>query len=271
MPGKFLFYLLVIGFCLIAAAPPARAQQAPQLNFSMTPPPLVWPTFDRGVTMLKVRPSYSRIDGRGIAVQGAGFESIVRSSFSDQLAADVQIGLFGMEGSTNALTLFTGALSPTNSNITAGQLLLGSNAEMLLFRRNGASALLFAGPEMSALYGTVRSTWAPAGSSIAVTDTGTLSGYLYGVQGGGAAGVDIGVFHVGGYAGVLRELGRETVSWPSMGKFGEDIPSTTVLSYGLDFIYLPWNITAGILIQTKESHGQFQAVRTHIYHISWTF
>ena len=263
--------LKVLMIAAVLTAGTAHGQQSVQVNFSVAPPPLAGPAFEMGVTELKFRAAYFTLDDTAADIAGGGLDGVVRTPFSDNLAVTMQLGLFGMKGSMDTLSEFAGLASVTHSDLSIGELLLGANAEVQPFRGGRVTTTLFAGPALTLLFGNIKSTWAPAGPLVAASDSGSVFSYLYGVQGGGRLGVRLGNFHVGGFGGILSNQGRSTISWSALGRSAGNIPAATVVTYGLDLVYAPWDLTVSALRQRTEKKDQNQGGMSTIYQLSWTF
>ena len=85
-------------FTATAMASMASAAYAQQNSVSITPPPIVAPTFEEGKTEGKVRFTYLSMEGNGTEFTGGGIDAIGRKAFSSNLAGDVQGGLFVLGG-----------------------------------------------------------------------------------------------------------------------------------------------------------------------------
>ena len=53
--------------------------------------------------------------------------------------------------------------------------------------------------------------------------------------------------------------------------YSSSIPATTAYFYGVDLVYLPWNITLSSLIQQISSSGQNNGLRTYVLTVSYRF
>lgn len=257
----------------ILGASTAHAQQV-QANFSLTPPPFAWPTFEKGGVDLKMRLTTYTMDGAGIDLTGGGVDGVVRNAFSDHLATGIQIGLFGMTGGIDSFTAGGGMISLSHSDVSMGDFLLAASMEAQPFRNDRVATLLFAGPALAFLFGdydstTVRNGPPPAGIS-AFTDSGSIMSYLYGVRGGGQLGVRLGNVHVDLFGTVGSQEGRSRIS-TAFGNLKNHVPAATVVSVGLDLVYLPWNLSLSAVLQETESTGANQRVKTRMYQAGWKF
>lgn len=247
--------LIVAVLILAVASSYARAAD----SFSITPPPIVAPTFEEGKTEGKARFTYLSMKGNGMDFTGGGVDVIGRKAFSGDLAGDGQAGLFVLSGDVDAG-------GGTKSTMTLMNMLLGVNGEYLAYKGDTASTLLFAGPNMTFMFGSFDYSCGPS-----CTDTATLSGYLFGLQAGIQFGINAGDFSIDPFAMVATQSGSMTTS-TSFNDTTVTIDSFTTTSFGVDITYKPWNMSlSAILQEAAKQKDDNEGMKTTIYQISWRF
>ncbi len=235
-------------------------------SVSITPPPIASPTFEKDKFEGKARFTYLSMSGNGMDFQGGGVDIIGRKAFSDNFAGDMQAGLFVMGG--DVITAITGTESKSSS--TFMNLLYGVNGEYQAYKGETFSALLFAGPNVNFLFGSQEYTYTMMGDTY--TDTTTITGYLFGVQGGIQFGIKAGDFHIDPFAMIISQQGSMSIS-NSYASETVTIDPFVTTSFGLDITYIPWNLSFSAILQeaAKQSSDDKEGVKTNIYQMSWHF
>jgi len=248
---------LFIAAAVVFLAPSAHAQQQ---SFSITPPPIVAPTFEKDKTDTKVRFTYVSLSGNGMDFSGGGIDGIVRKGFSDSFAGDLQGGLFVIGGD---IAVPGSAKQP----ITFMNMLFSVNGEFLIHKGDVFSTLLFAGPNMSFMVGSMEYSCGPS-----CTDTMTMTSSLVGLQAGIQFGIKAGDFSIDPFAMIMSQQGSTTVS-SSFGDTTTTIDPYTTTSFGVDLTYTPWNMSLSAIVQeaAKQSDKDKEGVKTNIYQLSWRF
>jgi len=224
MRARFIMSFLVSVLVVASASSPVLAAD----SFSITPPPIVAPAFEAGKTEGKARFTYFSMEGNGMELTGGGVDMIGRKAFSDELAGDLQGGLFVFGGDIS--TGLGGEQSTTYMN-----LLLGGNGEFQALKGDRLSTLLFAGPSMTILLGSYEYTYL-CGFTTTCTDTATLSGYLFGLQAGIQFGINAGDLSIDPFAMVMTQSGSMTTS-TSFDSTSVTIDAFTTTSFGVDITY----------------------------------
>jgi len=229
---------------------------------SITPPPIVAPTFEEGKNEGKVRFTYLSMEGGGTEFTGGGIDAIGRKAFSGNFAGNVQGGLFVLGGDMATSPTSTDKVSATNMNI-----LLGVNGEFLAYKGDIFSALLFAGPNMTLIFGTYDIKAGP------YTDTITTTGNLFGLQAGIQIGINLGDISIDPFAMMSTQSGSMTSSSSFGGSQTVTIDAFTTTSFGLDITYKPWNMSLSAILQeaAKQTDKDKEGMKTNIYQISWRF
>jgi hypothetical protein len=257
MSKKVAVSLLVSALMVVAVSSFAEAAQ----SFSITPPPIVAPTFDEGKTEGKARFTYLSLEGNGTEFTGGGIDIVGRRAFSNDLAGDIQGGLFVLGGDMD-----TGGMK---SSTTFMNMLFGVNGEYQAYKGDTFSTLLFAGPNMTFMFGSFDSTYQIMGNTY--SDTTTLTGYLFGLQAGIQFGVNAGDFSIDPFAMAMTQSGSMTSS-SNAGDTTVTIDAFTTTSFGVDITYKPWNLSlSAILQEAAKQKDDKEGIKTHIYQISWRF
>ena len=232
-------------------------------SFSITPPPIVAPTFEEGKTEGKARFTYLSMEGNGMELTGGGVDVIGRKAFSGDMAGDGQAGLFVIGGD---IDIGTG----TKTSTTFMNMLFGVNGEFLAIKGDTFSTLLFAGPNLTFILGSSEYTYTIGGNTY--TDTMTLTGHLFGLQAGIQFGISAGDFSIDPFAMVMSQSGSMTMS-TSYGDTTTTIDPYTSTSFGVDITYKPWNMSLSAILQeaAKQQESDQEGMKTTIYQISWRF
>lgn len=258
------FRIFVLAAALGGIATVAHAQQN---SFSITPPPIVAPTFEAGKTEGKVRFTYLSMEGNGTEFTGGGVDAIGRKAFSGSFAGDFQGGLFVLGGD-----MATAPTSTTKISTTMMNLLFGVNGEFQAYKGDVFSALLFAGPNTTFLFGTYDMT-IPCGLTATCTDTITVTGNLFGLQAGIQFGISLGDFSFDPFAMISSQSGSMTSSSSYGGSQTVTIDAFSTTSFGIDITYKPWNLSLSAILQEaeKQSNKDKEGMKTSIYQISLRF
>ena len=253
------FVALVIVLAVVAL--PAAAQQS---SFSITPPPIVAPTFEKDKIDSKIRFTYASLSGNGMEFSGGGIDGLGRKAFSDNLAGDIQGGIFFLSGDLAV----PGSASQT---VTFMNMLFSANGEFLAYKGDVFSTLLFAGPSLNFTVGSMDYTYS-CGPTTTCEDTMTMTSYLFGLQAGIQFGIKAGNFSIDPFAMFMSQQGSATVS-TSFGDTTTTIDPYTTTSFGLDITYLPWNMSLSAIVQeaAKQADSDKEGIKTNIYQISWRF
>jgi len=247
---------LIIATAMAGIASAAHAQQ----SFSIAPPPIAAPTFEDGKTDGKVRFTYIDMSGNGTEFTGGGVDGIVRKAFSNSFAGDIQGGMFVLDGDID--------MGTSKSSTTFINFLFSANAELQAYKGNVFSALLFVGPNLNLMLGSMEIP-CPIGTC---TDTATITSSLFGLQGGIQFGIKAGDFSIDPFAMIMTQQGSTTVS-TSFADTTTTIDPYTTTSFGLDITYKPWNMSLSAIVQeaAKQTDKDKEGIKTNIYQLSWHF
>jgi hypothetical protein len=251
--------LFIAAAAMVVLVPSANAGQ----SFSITPPPIAAPTFEEGKTDGKVRFTYVSLSGNGMDFSGGGIDGIGRKAFSSSFAGDVQAGLFVLGGDISMPP--AGKTSTTFLNM-----MFSANGEFQVYKGDVFSTLLFAGPNLNFLIGSMDYTY-PCGPTTTCDDTMTMTTSLFGLQAGVQFGIKAGDFHIDPFAMIMSQQGNSTVD-TSFGSQSITIDPYTTTSFGLDITYTPWNMSfSAILQEAAKQNEDEEGITTHIYQLSWHF
>jgi hypothetical protein len=231
------------------------AQQSSQSNFSISAPPLPWFEFQEGQSDASGTVNYFSLKGTDIAVTGAGGGLLCRYAFSNLIAGDLGLSVFGMNGKVSGLTMVTSELSvPFDLEFQV------VNTQNLVF-------LLFGGFYLSAINSSLNGTIGT------LKITGSTSGNMYGPQAGAQLSLKISDLAFcpfimiqsmqGSMISSITVPGQTTISTKTK------IPSYTITSYGFDLKYVPWNITLSSLLQLSPSAGQNQGYKMYLFGLTY--
>jgi len=247
--------------CIVLLLVFVTSAPAAQSNLQITPPPIASPEFEAGKVDKKAGLTYINMSGSGFSLNGYGASIIRRRAFTDTWAWDMQGGLFVMKGSlsSNDMSLWTIPLS--------------LNVEYQPLKSPSSSLILFAGPNYSftnvnindgVLYSPV-SIIAPTKWDLNMDIT------MYGWQAGGQYSAKLGDFKVSPFAMIQSQQGTVAISYGALSQGSTSIPAFTTTSYGLDLLYLPWNVTLSSVLQQAAKSGNNSGVNTTIVTLSHTF
>lgn len=224
---------------------------AAQSNFSVSPPPIASPDFEAGKGEGRLTAIYIGMKGQGFEMTGGGVNFIYRKAISDIIALDGSAGAIGIGG--------TAGSGQSASDITVGVIPLSINIEFQLTK----GLILYGG--LPYMFSAI-SIEIPGPSNDIFSDT-TLTGY----QGGAQYGINTGDFKITPFVMFQSLGGKTTTTIGSQQSTSTTIPSYTVTSYGLDVLYVPWNVTLSSLLQQAAKTGNNEAIKTTIIQLSWNF
>lgn len=254
---KVIVLSLVIGLASISSV---YAQQA---NFQVSPPPIASPEFEAGQKEQKFSGTYVGMSGEGMDFTGLGVNFISRNAGSDTTAFDFSVGFFTLGGSME-FGGFDGDMSMIMFPMSA-------NGEYQAMKTPTLSLILFGGPTLSFGFSRLYYEWEVTWLDTAYTFADTLSTttIMYGVQGGAQLGATMGNFKFSPFAMMQSLQGSSTTSNGT--STSADIPAFTTISYGLDILYVPWDITLSSILQKASESEDNEAIDTTIIQLSWKF
>lgn len=206
-------------FLLAFALGPGLAVPAFSLdNLSLSPLPIPWFEFQEGQMDLGVGGTFLYATGTDIDVYGGGGSFIGRYAFTNLLAMDIGMSIFGGGGDAGDLGV--------------GLFLMQApvDLELQLVRTNSMALILFGGVMTS--FGTLTIGDVPA----------TLS--QYGFQFGAQVSFKTSDFTFSPFFMIQSLGGTATVEGVSY-----SLDTVTVKTFGIDIVYVPWNITLSSMLQ----------------------
>ncbi|MDP2167113.1 MAG: hypothetical protein Q8J64_02140 [Thermodesulfovibrionales bacterium] len=246
-------------FFSVALAISASTAYAQQSNFSVTPPPLASPSFERGQKDIKFGIVGVSVEGEGFELTGGGVNIVPRHAFTDHVAGNLQLGLSALSGET--------AIGTFKSDLSFMNMQFGLNLELQPVKAKMASLIFFGGPLLNLGLGSVDYSYSLFGKTY--TDTMNITTTMFGVQGGAQVGIKLGPFHLDPFAMISSQSGTTTVD-TSFTSTSSDIPSFTTTSYGADIVFLPWNLTLSSMLQQAAKAGDNEESDTTVVMLSFS-
>ncbi len=255
MRCKFSQCLLLVVIFILSAFNSAYSQQS---NIHISLPPLI----DREYREYEVGYEYEAVSASYISMSGEMFDSngidvnvIYRKAISNTRASDFTLGAALLYGDMNIDTF---------ERPVSGVVVHGSyNSEYQIMKRTVSSLTLFWGLPLS--FGDF---------VIENGEDATMYNFMAGIQGGAQLGFKTGDFMSSPFVMVLL-LGGYMERYNG-GVYYENlnsgsIPLFTSITYGLNIIYIPYNITLSGIIQKTFESGDNKPINTTIIQLSWSF
>ncbi len=236
---------------------------AQQTNFQITSPPIPWYEFSKGQKDLKVNGTFLYLTGEiedpnaggDVEVYGGGLSGFYRYAFKDQFAFDIGGLVLGAGGDVGSRASMSMAIFSVPFDI-----------EFQPVKTDRFAVILFGGFNFTWLYLGV------------VIDDGTtvdLWSSMRGPQGGLQVAVKTSDFVFTPFFMVTSLSGDAEIDITnSSGKtmsVTSGIPASTSLFYGIDLVYVPWDITLSSIIQQAMSSGDNQGYKTYVVMLSYHF
>lgn len=247
---KRLVIVLLLLFFVIA-----KNVYAGQSNISITPPPIVSPSFTEGKGDVKFGLSYLTVEDDGslagtkIDITGAGLNMIARQAFSNYIAGDFSLGVFATSGDIKAVGLTT-KQEATNVN-------LSFNLELQPFKNDVANLIVFLGPTLTAVNGTMETTGL-------INSSTSYSAALYGLQVGAQLGIKTGPISFIPFIMSSTMQGDMTA-----GGYTTTIDAFTTTSYGLEIMFFDVVSLSSIIQEADKSSSNESGIKTNIYQLSF--
>jgi len=243
---------LLLVFVFITISSSVFAQQS---NFSFQTPPIVSPSFSEGKSDKKFGFLYLTMEDDGslantdIDMSGGGLNLAVRKALSDNFAVDFSGGVFATSGDIVTPGLKT-KQDLTNVNINF-------NLEIQPFKTGYANMILFVGPTLTAVSGTVETTEL-------INSSYNYNGSLYGVQGGIQFGLKAGAVEVIPFMMVSSMSGDITA-----GGITTTVDAFTTTSYGLEVMFFNTVSLSSILQKADSSKKNEAGIKANLYQLSF--
>jgi hypothetical protein len=267
-------HALLVGGLLLGSS----SVSAVQSNFQTSPLPVSAPEFSTGKLDKKIAATYLGISESGLHLDGLGGNYIVRQANSDTIALDFSAGIFLMGG-----TMDTGA-SDGRGIVYAANVPMSVNYEYQAIQNELASLIFFVGPTINLgissfkynFKNAVVTGYVPPGTgTVQDTMSTTSTSLLYGVQGGLQTGIHTGSLTFTPFAMLQFLRGSSSTSFSSTNNSGSnsiDIPEFTSMSYGLDVLYHPWQMTlSGMLQEVAKSGNNNEGFKSILISLNWIY
>jgi len=238
---------------------------AQQTSFQVTVPPIPWYEFSKGQKDLKLNGTFINLSGEiesaeaggDVDVYGGGLSSFYRYAFRNKFAFD-----FG--------GLFVGAGGNVGDSATMDLAILSLpfDIEFQPVNTDHYSVILFGGFNFTWMYLGVDYD---DGTDVYAVD---IWSSMRGPQGGIQIAVKFPEFVFTPFFMITSLSGDAEVDINANGSemsVSSGIPSSTAYYYGLDIVYLPWDITLSSILQQAMSSGENQGYKTYVFTISYHF
>jgi len=227
-----------------------------QSNFQITPPPIAAPDFEAGKVDDKVGLTYISMSGQGMSLTGFGADFIRRKAITDAFAWDWQAGMFKLDGKLSG------------KNMSLFSLPLSLNIEYQPLKTPTSSAILFAGGNYSMSSVTVDKAVLYIGGTYWDLNLDIIT---HGWQIGGQYTAQLSDFKLSPFVMIQSESGTVKTSYGALNQGSSSIPTFTTTSYGLDLLYIPWNVTLSSVLQEAAKSGSNSSVKTTLFTLNYTF
>ena len=258
--------IIIMCICLLLISP--KQIYSIQTNYQISSPPIPWYEFRNGQKDLKISATGMSITGTvdspnqpeaggDISIIGGSGGGFYRYAFRDEFAVDA--------GGT---VLWAGGDVGNSATMDMRMVYIPIGLEYLAMRTDNVAVIIFGGMNFS---------WISVGIDV---DTGTEKGSVdiwtntRGPQGGIQAAFKLTDFVFTPFFMATRLSGTATIDYEGGGESGSTttgIPPSTSLTYGLDLIYVPIDITLSFIIQQSLSNSDNNGLRTHIVTLSYHF
>ena len=265
MKRQFVFELIMVFVFLPSIL---LAQQS---NFQFSPPPIPWFEFEEGQKDLKVGGTLLYLKGKArdddpappdmggdIDVYGGGASVFYRYGLRERVAIDIGGTIVYAAGDVGEY-----------ANMTLGVYSFPVDLEIQPIKTDKIAVILFGGFNF---------TWMSVGIDYDDgTDRGKLdmSATIRGPQFGAQVAFKFPEFVLTPFFMITRLSGNADLDVSDdtgpPASISINIPASTAYFYGVDLVYLPWNITLSSLIQQISSSGQNNGLRTYVLTVSYRF
>lgn len=236
-----------------------------QTSFQITMPPIPWYEFNKGQKDLKVNGTFLYLSGEieapeaggDVSIYGGGMSGFYRYAFKDKFAFDIGGLIVGASGDIG-----------NNASMDMTLLSLPFDIEFQPINTNRYSLILFVGFNFTWMY-------------LGVTyedDTDFYSVDIYSSMRGPQGGIQLAIkfpeFVFTPFFMITSLSGDADIDINANGNqmsVSSGIPSSTAYYYGIDIIYLPWDITFSSILQQAMSSGDNQGYKTYVFTISYHF
>lgn len=239
-----------------------------QTSYQISPPPIPWYEFSKGQEDLKISATALSITGKvdspedpeaggDVSVYGGAGGAFYRYAFMDKFAIDA--------GGTAS---WSGGDVGNSATMNMGMLYIPVGLEYMAMKTENAAIIIFGGMNFS---------WLGLGININTgTDSGTVEMVTStrGPQCGIQAALKFTDFVFTPFLMATRLSGAATINYEGDGDSGQTstgIPAATSMTYGLDIVYVPIDLTLSFIIQQGLSNDDNNGLQTHIFTLSYHF
>lgn len=242
---------------LILSLLPGQVSAATQSNFQVSPPPLPWFEFVKGQWDLRIGGNYSSVtgkddsSGKDVGIKGGGPNFVARYAFTDHLAFDFGYYFIYLGGGVPGVFDLSVYMNSWNPNL-----------EVQLVRGEHVSWILFFGGMLS---------YTPVSLTDRTTARPTTYGaeiFLAGPQFGTQLSLKAASFAFSPFILLQSLSGTFSVTSPV---YSAGVPSFTMVSFGIDATYVPWNITLSSVFNQAQAATQNNGFNTFYIALSYDF
>lgn len=240
-------------------------------QISIAPPPIPDPIFEKGEKSFKLDLSFISMSGDDFTAGGAGVDAKGRYAFSNYIAIDYGIGVFGLSG--------TFENDSSDSDLNYVDVPMSVNLEIQPYKNDFFSIILFTGPTFEVISMTMEMNSAYYDADYEATET--YGGFQAGMQ----LGIKGGSFLFSPFVMIAEKSGSGTSTTTSSYNGYEteteedyDIESMSLVSMGIDVEYLPWGLTLSAILQAADvareessQEDEDSNVETFIFRIGWVW
>jgi hypothetical protein len=232
----------LVAVTMIALLAPAASAE----NYSVSPPPLAFPSWNAGETQGKFGLTYISMEGDGFEMTGGGVNFVTRQPTDDFMALSFNVGGNVLAGEAGT------------SDLTFAMINFGLNLEFQPIHEPTFSTILFIGPAFNYMSGNIDP---PVGSATFIDI------WLYGVQAGMQLGLNAGSVQFAPFFMMQSMQGTMNVDTGGY-TYSADVEGSTSTSYGLDIVHTPSGVTLSSLVQkaTEDNSGDTD---TTVITLSW--
>ena len=240
---------------------------AAQPNFQISPPPIPWYEFVKdskdmqvGATLLYLTgdiddPEYPEMGG-SVDVYGGGASASYRYAFRKEFAIDVGGSAFYASGNVGK-----------SADMNLGMLAIPVDLEFQPFSNDACTPIIFGGFSFS---------WMTLGIDInsgKTNLTADISNNMRGPQGGFQIAFKKSNFIFTPFFMMTSLSGEMKIklSGAETGTYTMSVSAPTAYFYGIDIVYIPWNITLSSLIQMASSNSDKQGFQTYVFTVKYHF
>ncbi|TAL38870.1 MAG: hypothetical protein EPN93_03835 [Spirochaetes bacterium] len=238
-----------------------------QTNFQFSPPPIPWYEFNEGDKDARLggtaiylkgdlkNPDEPEMNG-SVDVYGGGGSWFGRYAFRKHFAIDIGASGFYAAGKVGS-----------SADMTLGMLSIPVDIEFQPIKNDRFALILFGGFSFSKIWLGIDIKTSTIDQSADITST------MKGPQGGVQLAIKQSDFVFTPFFMFASLAGDTTIklSGDTTGTYSVSVVAATAYYYGIDIVYVPWDITLSSLIQQVSSSGDNQGYKTYVFTVSYHF